>query len=184
MGIAGAGAALVHALGKEAGIARRIKKSSPQTISSFRDGTEGRICGKVAASKILRAPLSGRECVAYELIVETKGFENDNVWGVRHRHSHATEFTLEDTSGHRVAVVPEPVEIWVAPDFLVNNGEGKNKLQRRLGSPLLEQLLHERIGKFEIDPSPDSARTYRSTPTHLVIRGSRKLPVLLTNRLE
>lgn len=122
MGIVGVGAALIHGLRKEAGIARRIKKSSPQTIGSFRDGTEGRIRGQASASETLRAPLSGRKCIAYELTVETKGFENDNIWGVRHRHSHAAEFTLEDESGSSASVVPEPVETWFTPDFLVNNG--------------------------------------------------------------
>ncbi|MCU0435075.1 MAG: hypothetical protein MUC87_16575 [Bacteroidia bacterium] len=52
-------------------VLRNIRKHQPQQVSSFREGTVGRVQGKVVFhGQTLHAPLSGRECSYYRVIVE------------------------------------------------------------------------------------------------------------------
>ena len=145
----------------------------------------------------LRAPFSGRACVAYELTL----FDFEGVRPVLlARETMAREFLLRDASG--VAhVVPEPARIGIEPDkrwrfeSLLQHADGRvAELLRRhgldashAGQPLVicEGVIAVGgavavLGRATREPDPAGGATpYRTLGTRPLVTGSAEAPLLL-----
>jgi hypothetical protein len=81
---------------------RRLRRATPAAIAAFPDAGYRRIRGELAlADRHLEAPLSGRRCAAYEVVIEQRA-PADNGWIVLDREVRVVPFTLTDASGRAV----------------------------------------------------------------------------------
>jgi len=156
-------------------------------------------------AKVLEAPLSGRRCVAYELVVDELTSGSPSLWQRLLDLRQACPFLLEDDSGTARIDTAGPGFVALVHDCAgVTSGiyPGKHRaLSRVLEShgvlpmtwlgrwkPLryAEGVLE--IGELvtvggqgarEIDPAGESP-SQRSPPERLVIRGSEQEPLLIT----
>jgi hypothetical protein len=124
---------------------RRAMKAVPlSTIAGATEGARVRIVGRVLArDRVLRGPLSHRECVAFRVLVETR------------RQS--------GKSSHWVKTIDEHQEV----DFVLEDETGRARVESR-GSDFLIVLDHSDSSGFLNDASPEleaflSERGHQST---------------------
>jgi hypothetical protein len=82
---------------------RALRKAARYDVASFPNGADGRITGQIEPfeGKVLRAPLSGRACVAYAVRVEEHKREagRGGTWEAIVRDFDAVSFVVADGTG-------------------------------------------------------------------------------------
>lgn len=100
---------------RDAHIDLAICRKEQISIADFPMGGRARIGGRVSyAGPPITAPLSGRPCAFYELLIEEAG-RRDNIWRTVLRETEGTDFVVQDRSGKalvraqgsRIAVVKD-----------------------------------------------------------------------------
>jgi hypothetical protein len=76
---------------------RRSLPAARQTIADLPDGQPGRIVGVVLAAEPLEAPLSGRRCVYFEIVVESDAGGDDPPR--HHAWQRRVSFVIDDGTG-------------------------------------------------------------------------------------
>ncbi|MCA6361411.1 MAG: hypothetical protein IM638_00100 [Bacteroidetes bacterium] len=113
--------------GEKTTVFRNIRKHQPQQVSSFREGEAGRVQGKVVFhGQTLRAPLSGRECSYYRVIVEE--YRSSGKSGHWHKvidDVKAGLVLLHDGSGYAL-INAESARCFIVPDANFNSGTFKD----------------------------------------------------------
>ncbi len=182
-----------------------FEEAPRQAIANFDDRAEGKILGKLAyRSEPLVAPLTGRRCAYYEVIVEE--CQDDARWHVVISEAEGQEFLLEDGTG-RAIVDPTLRETLIdmdvhtksgmfnkptprESDFLARHGMKDtgwpfNKTFRYKEGVLEEGELVAVLGRGTKEPDPDGvaqAAGYRSgPPMRLRMRGTAQEPLRISD---
>jgi hypothetical protein len=93
-------------------VLRRLRRVPVRSIRDLMAGSDGRVIGSVCEHETtLKAPLSGRRCVYYSVIVRAKSGKH---WRTIIEEGRGVPFVLEDGSGR---VLIDPVRAEVALDF-------------------------------------------------------------------
>ena len=161
-------------------------------IASFRDRGKGKIRGRVElGGAALHAPLSGRRCACYEVVV-LAGHGANPIEVFRERR--LSDFFVVDETGRALIEVDGAYVVmtadWSTPlrgdrldAYVLHHGVAPSP-----GLQLTEGVIEpgELIdvygwGVREPDPDPRHVATYRDRPTRLVLRTTRALPVLVTD---
>jgi hypothetical protein len=188
---------------------RALLRIPRRAIAEVRSGERVRIIGRVVPCELVEAPLSGRPCVCYEVVVNEIG---KNGAGELLRKVHAARFFVEDESGRALidptraglslilvedhtthsslfGGAPDPRQVAVFP------GHAK-RLENLL---LLRQLEYtegilapgERVavvGQGVVEPDPDSSLRpggYRDAPAMLLrMEGSQSLPLHISDHSD
>jgi hypothetical protein len=116
---------------------RAFRKAARYDVASFPDGADGRITGQIEAfeGKLVCAPLSGRECVAYAVRVEEYKREGGRAgWEAIVRDFDAANFVVSDATGRALV---RAAGSWPSP---IMERAGTTGLLSR-PTPELEELL-------------------------------------------
>jgi len=180
-------------LSEDQWIRRALRRARRVDIRDAKAGELVKIIGKVApAGAQLRAPLSGRACVLYDVIVEESSGRG-GTWSPIIRETHAVDFLVEDATG-RALVRTQPIRVHSEKDrgydsgflndatpeleaFLERHGKSSEGMvfnrQLRYREGTFEQgELVAALGEagWEIDPDPVGAGgAYRDAPRRLVV---------------
>lgn len=172
-----------------------------QPIGKVTGGAPAKIIGTARpAGEPLVAPLSGRECVAWHVKVESHGTRNQVRTIIEDRDF--CDFVLEDESG-RALVKPLTSRFAVESDetytlgedaapeltaFLEKHGEKATFLGVSRGLVFHEGVVavDEEVavlgmGRWETDPEPSADRDYRERPRRLVMEDEAELPLTLSD---
>ncbi len=201
--VAAAGAVAAYYASSRTSTRLWLKRQRRHRVHLFPDGATGVIEGTVSApldNAILRAPLSARACVGYQLLIETSVDWHAHGWVLAHSEAACSEFVVTDgDASARVEASTEVIVIAEQRIWNANEGndtrmreilEERSILQKRaLTEPLRmieEMVCVEQIvavagrGDREADALGEDERLYRDTPTRLVIRPhSAAHPLLL-----
>jgi len=177
---------------EEQRIRRALQRAPRVDIHEARAGDVVKIIGKVAsAGAQLQAPLSGRACVLYDVLVLQR--YGNNGWREIIRETNAVDFLVEDETG-RAIVQTRPIRLHAENDrwfdsgfmndatpqleaFLEKHGKESgglmfNKTLRYQECVFEAGELVAALGEagWERDPDPDHAgEGYRDAPKRLVI---------------
>lgn len=190
--------AVVYYFSKEQKIKRALRALRPSPLSDVREGLV-KVSGTVKTLEALTAPLSGRSCAYYEVIVEQKVSSGKNsTWRTIIREVEERDFLVEDGTG-RARVEMVAVEAAVTKDghwssgtfndaspeleeFLLRHGHQSqgwvfNKTLRYREGVLEngEQVAVLGWADREMDPEPATAASgagYRDAPTRVVLRSN------------
>lgn len=186
---------------------RAIRRAPRFTTQTFVDGTIGKIAGRVKCpGEPLHAPLSGRPCVYYEVVVEAhRAGGRTGVWRELIRESKARDFVIEDEAGvawvvmrgaevavvkeahHRAGTLEDPTPELEA--FLVKHGTPSkgfihDRKYRYLESVVEpgEEVMICGFGAREPDPDPAQVTGgYRDNALRLVLTGGHATPLYITD---
>lgn len=127
--------------GREQRLKRRIKQLPLSSIAQTPERQDVRVTGRLAYlgdRAPLEAPLSGRPCAAWRVVVrERRGSGKNKRWVTILEESDSRDFGLEDESGRAIV---DGTLVELALDFDRKGGSGLFSGP----SPYLEQFLHER----------------------------------------
>jgi hypothetical protein len=188
--------------------ARTTRTLAERPRTSARDGADGivRLTGRVCRrGELLKAPVSGRPCVAFQLLVEHHGGEG---WGKLLELRDARPFVIADETGEAlVDTAAGPFHLALDPDE-----RGGTGLFDRIGETQLQALMS--VGAFESPGRTRGKRRYREgilregetvavggravrevsaeatsvnprqPPRWLVLRGSADEPLLISDSLD
>ncbi len=125
---------------RDARLKRRMRKLPRRSIRDTPEGVDARVSGRlrlVDDQPPLHAPLSGRPCAAWRVVVqERRGSGNNRRWVTIVEDQASTEFILEDGTGRAVI---DGTAITVIVDIDDTGGIGMFE-----ESPQLERFLTER----------------------------------------
>ncbi len=126
----------------EASIKRRLKKEPSRDIEDFDEGKIGKVVGEVIPDReILIAPLSGRECVFYQIVIkeeEMEGGEGGNTNTIL-RDEKSTAFYCTDATGLA------HIDLKKAKVFLIKDEKRDTKLFRGPDENLQAYLEEHKI---------------------------------------
>src|SRR2546421_584057 len=127
---------LVWYLGAEVRIRRALRKLPRIQVENLDHGQVARVVGEIEpGEQMLQAPLSGRACVFYEVVVEEwKQHGKHGSWREVIRESQAIGFSLHDGSG-RAHVAMRGARLSVIKDATFKSGTFNS------ASPVLETFL-------------------------------------------
>ncbi len=189
---------------------RALKAARRATAADLADGTTGRLAGVVTSDATLRAPLTGRPCVAYVARVEEKIARGDTKgWVERIHEVKGLPFTIDDGTG-RALIDPGQATMLLQMDAATRSGvldsatpvEASFLARHGLDSQgwLLNKTFRytegviepgERVailGRGAREPDPSTAADeagYRSAlSTRVRIAGTPDEPVLVTDRAD
>lgn len=172
--------------------ARRLRRVRVYPVKDFPDCAEGAVLGviQVGSDGFLEAPVSGRRCVAYELVVESKGDDHYVGWGTLHREARVASAVLV-ADGCRAYISATAAAAGLGLRFSTfNTGEGKDGAILRLlldrglakqqlpGFPIRireavveagDRVLIAALGRWESDPAPEKPSMYREIAKRLVL---------------
>jgi hypothetical protein len=191
---------------KDARQMRALQRMHALTISAVQEGLRTKIIGRLRyGQEHLTAPLSGRRCACYRIIMSVIGNEGggendigelDDVQGV--------DFWVEDGSGKALVRLMGPIQLLVVDD--VHCWRGSSVLRK--ATPELEELLERRgvsrffsrpveyfegllkegdkvavfgVAHFETESEPSGAHAYREPAQHMVIVPSQEEGLIVTN---
>ncbi len=180
----------------EAKIRRTLKEARPVPISEAQAGQVVRIIGAVKPiGEPLRAPLSGKPCVFFEVTVEEHRSDGSKTgsWTEIIRETDVADFLVEDGTG-RALVKTNAMKVLPVKDTELQSGflkDAKPELeaflqrhgQKSQGVLFNKSLRYKEgvfepgervsvlgLGKWEQDPDPQEAGTgYRDVPKRLVL---------------
>jgi hypothetical protein len=188
--------------------ARTTRALSERPRTSIRDGADGivRVTGRVRRrGELLKAPVSGRPCVAFQLLVE---HHSGDGWGKLLELRDARPFVIADETGEAL------VDTAAGPFHLALNSDerGGTGLFDRIGEAQLQALMS--VGAFESPGRTRGKRRYREgilregetvavggrgvrevsaeapsinprePPQWLVLRGTADEPLLISDSLD
>lgn len=192
----------------EAAKVRRALKSAPRMrIAQAPQGSVVKIAGRVRpVGPLLRAPISGRPCVYFEVIVEQyRSSGRSGYWERLIRETDVRDFLLEDGSGRALVQTIDMRVVAVydnerrsgfmndaSPElkaFLASHGQSSegilfNKTLRYKEAVFEPNETVSALGvaRWEHDPDPTEAGTgYRDMPKRLVIESRPEGPVLASD---
>ena len=76
---------------------RAIKKAAKRRVADVREGEQARIVGTVEIEAPIAAPLSGRECAFWTVLIEEKGLSD--MWSTVLSEQGGVDFHVRDESG-------------------------------------------------------------------------------------
>lgn len=194
-------------------IKRRLLRAPHLLIEDYPHGGRNRIMGYVVADEQrLETPLTGRPCVAYQVVVrQLRRSERSTHWKVLARIERGVPFVVRDATG-RAFVDPEGAEMAIGDEdrsltfehdereirhrMFVERAraagewwpdrEGLNYIECALEIDTLVSVLGTGAQSHDDEPPPGAYGTgYRSElPTKLEIRGSADQPLCLSNDPE
>jgi hypothetical protein len=134
--------------------ARTARTLADRPRTSIRDGADGlvRVTGRVRRhGELLRAPISGRPCIAYQLLVEN----DKDGWGKLLELRDARPFVIADETGEAL------VDTTAGPFHLALNSDerGGTGLLDRIGEAQRQALMS--VGAFESPGRTGGKRRYR-----------------------
>lgn len=171
------------------------------TIGEALEGVPVRVVGMVVdADTTLRAPMTGRRCAGYHVIVEERASQQ---WQWRGERREGRELVIEDASGRAIvdlatAAISDETSVRVSRTT-IDEPAVAELLKDRPGEPPRGQLRwRERalevgtpvavVGRAVREPDPDAVHRvtgYRAgPPTRLRFTGSPARPVLVTDDPE
>ncbi len=180
-------------------IKKLLREAAPYSLATFPEETFGRVVGTVQPhrARVLEAPLSGRLCAYYSIVVRTRlaswSSRRDAVSTIAEEHE-GLPFELHADGDHAVI---DPKDAWISSGFDAKTHDHTDPraraLVRRLGidvTPLLIQeavlAVGERIAVFgaavrEPDPTAVGGETgYRDgAPLRLRFTGTAKFPLVI-----
>lgn len=192
---------------RDARIKRAIRKAKQVYVSDVVEGTAAKVVGTLSyTGQILTAPLSGRQCAFYEVVVEEyRSSGKSGSWREIIKETRFADFFLQDSSG-RAMIRMNAAQVVVVKDshsksgtfdnatgieeaFLRKHGrksEGwvfNKKIRYKEG--VLERGEHVAVyghGTWEADPDPSSvAADYRGTARRLVMRTVQDAPLYVSD---
>jgi hypothetical protein len=120
---------------RDARIRRAIKKLPVVKVKDFADGTIGRVVGQVRVIDETTAPMSGRPCAQYHLIVkQQRRSGRSSHWVTLVDEQRMVDFVVEDASG-RAVVDTTGAQVAVVKDASARSGTFNS------ATPELEALL-------------------------------------------
>ncbi len=168
----------------------RLRRHRRATIRDAPEGKEAKIVGTLCpVGEPLTAPLSGRECACWEVVIDERPAGSSEPWSPLLRRHDVQTFEIEDETG-RARVEPRIWGVEVVSDFKQRIGTFSAP-PKRLVEFLAEQgfmstnrALRYREGVLErgervavlgpcrrepFDEESKGSTTYRDTPTRLVV---------------
>lgn len=196
---------LVWWFSKEQKIRRALRNVRPTPIGQVREGLV-KISGACRPLNVLRAPLSGRACAYYEVLVEQKvSSGKSSHWRTIIREVEERDFVVEDGTG-RARIEMVAIEAAVTRDghwssgtfndaspeleaFLNRHGHGSegwifNKTLRYREGVIEpgEQVAVLGWAEREIDPEPGGAgHGFRDPASRVVLRGNGVQPLRVSD---
>ncbi len=187
-----------HYFSKDSKIKRSLKNSPAKKISDFNHAEEGKIVGSARKINLtLNAPLSGRPCLFYQVIVEEKIKSGKSTsWRKIIHDENAVNFHVFDGTGEALIEL-ENVEAflvkdmnlksnyWSPPskklaDYLKQKGVKSKKILGQKTLRYHEGVLHlgetvaiKGTGFWELKPDPDEQR--------LIMRGTPEIELHLSD---
>ncbi|MBK7073656.1 MAG: hypothetical protein IPH44_15255 [Myxococcales bacterium] len=180
---------------------RATRAARPATIGEALEGVPVRVVGRIVeAEATLQAPMTGRRCAGYHVLVEERASQQ---WEWRGERREGRELVIEDATGRAIvdlttAAISDEVSVRVGRTTL-DEPTVAALLQARPGPPPRGQLRwRERalevgtsvavVGRAVREPDPDAVHRvtgYRAgPPTRLRFTGSPARPVLVTDDPE
>jgi hypothetical protein len=178
----------------------------PVTIRDATAGSVVRIAGRAQlAGTPLEAPLTGRPCAAWEVVVE-EFWPMHGAWAPVVRDARAVDFLLRDATGVALVTVRGGT-VTLTPDTRFSSGWAPPaprvaEFLRRYNQPpwgpmgprslrclegvILDKAKVAAIGVAEWEPDPDGATDpagYRDSPQRLVVRSSVSAPLYVCHDL-
>ena len=139
-------AILSYYFSKKQRVLRELKKSDAIPISRAKQGDYVKIIGKaIGGNQPLKAPLSGRSCLYYYVLVEKKG---DKTWHTYIEEEDGQDFFLE-TGYERAIVKPKGIHFGFKRTLFVVDYKDKSGVFND-AKPHLEQFL-KRYGKGSVN---------------------------------
>lgn len=188
-------------------IRRALRAARRVPIAEVREGEVVRVTGRVrGVSELLRAPLSGRPCVFFEVTVEEyRSSGKSGRWVRILREQEAMDFLVEDGTG-KALVRADGMRVLAQRDHEQSSGtfnDATPELEAFLARHgekstgwIFNRRLRYREGIFEPgetvtvlgeahweqDPDPETAGTgYRDVPKRLVLRPRPQGPVIASD---
>jgi CBS domain-containing protein len=189
-------------------VERELRLAPRATALGLADGASGRLAGVVTSDATLRAPLTGRPCVAYVVRVDEKRADRRwSRWRERLHEVRGVPFTIDDGTG-RALIDPSRSTLLLHMDSTTRSGrfdsatpvEESFLARHQFASTgwFLDKTLRDREGVIEAgervaivgrglrQPDPDAAADPHGAPgmlpTRVVIAGTAQQPVLVTDR--
>jgi len=199
-GLAAIGGGMAGVFDHKERIRRILKGARTVAIREVRDGQVAKVSGRVKSSgEPLRAPLTGRPCVYWE--VEVTQWQGTRALTKRRVHDQR-DFVVDDGTG-RALVVVERVAVSAKIDVRWGQHDLADdrlaELLRLLGVDGIagqvtyseaviavgEEVAASGRGAWESDPDPGIAAGYRDRPLRLALRaGPRELVVVMGSEKE
>jgi hypothetical protein len=199
--------ALGHlAFHEDARVRRALRKAPKLAIGAFPEGSPGRIVGAVAPGETIEAPLSGRRCVYFEVIVEEKAGGKNKHWRRRVREATGIPFVVSDGTG-RAIIDPAHARIALEDDahsrsgvfdaatareeaFLARHGVesrgwllAKTLRYQEAVIEVDEQVAVAGLAVREPDPDAGAGEGYRGAPpTRIRMNGTPAFPLLVSDQ--
>ena len=188
--------------------AERALRSAPRaTVATLTEGTTARLAGVVTSDGTLKAPLTGRACVAYVVVLEERVGKRG--WVRRLHEVRGVPFTLDDGTG-RALIDPAqstmllemdasqrsgafddatPVEeAFLARHGLTSTGWFLNKTLRYTEGVIEPGERVAVLGRGVREPDPEALprdALYRSAlPTLINIGGTPEHPIVVSDRAD
>ncbi|MEZ4402606.1 MAG: GIDE domain-containing protein [Kofleriaceae bacterium] len=195
---------------KTARIRRAIKRVVPTTIAQAAEGVPIRIAGVVQPGETLTAPLTGRVCVLFEMVVEEHVSNGKSgSWRQRAREVHGVPFAVVDGTG-RALIDPRAAQLDVHIDTTTKSGsfDDPTPAERAVLARyqvagqgwVFNKKLRYREGVFEVgervtitgvavrEPDPEGVGQmagYRgASPTRLRVGGRPDAPLMISDDVD
>lgn len=129
---------LFNSFTKKAIVKRKLRKTPSKEIKDFRNGDVAKIVGKVEfAKKPLIAPLSGRECTYYNILVEKQVSNGkSSSWKKIIKEEISQDFIIREKD--KIALIDtQNVKSYLVPDKKFSSGAFND------ATPNLESYLHK-----------------------------------------
>jgi len=183
-------------------VTRRLRTTPRRPIAGLGEGERARIVGTVRALDTCAAPITGRACVYWQVIVsayqpskDSDGNDTSGYQSVLSR-GEGSPFLVEDASG-RALVDPQDATVSLVHDVRDTGDERTSMFLARHGVSAAGQNLRYSeavIAPGEViavagagvrEPDPEAAGGgYRDAPTRLRIAASPRVPLLISDRPE
>ena len=183
---------------------RELRDSPRTTAARLEAGATGRLAGVVTSDATLRAPLTGRACVAYVARVEERMPRGQGArWVERIHEIRGVPFTLDDGTG-RALIDPGQSTLLLQMDattrsgildsatpveasFLERHGVASTGVWLNKTLRYTEGVIEpgERVaivGRGVREPDPDAGPD--ALATRIRLGGSEDQPILITNRAD
>ena len=192
-------------LGKRNSTEQRFRRMRRTPLAALNESRAWKVVGRVRAEgEMLEAPLSGKACVLYEVLVESR--TESSAYYPPAAAGKAVPFWVEEGE-LRVLVDPRSVRTWLKPQLVDNTGvlreppEALVRFLRERGrsertewgrQPLAycETAIAEGdtvavigVARSEVDPNAGpELMGYRASPTRMRMLATEEHPVLVSNR--
>lgn len=158
----------------------RTRKAFARPIRQIRDVKNGSIVvvvGTLSHRLSVEAHMTRRPCAAFEFVDACKVEE---VWHEQARYVSSTDFSIRDATGEAL-VYGFGAEVLLNKEHRWRRGDDAWEMREGFVTNG-DQVAVYGHANWEPDPRPESAGLgYRARPTILVIRGTRRAPLCLTN---